>query len=307
MTPDRVPGARVALVPRTVGEALAAAAAVLEDAGLEEARREAQELYGALVRRPTSAAWLEREEPIPSRVRAALETAAQRRAALWPQAYATGAAAFRGHWLAVDRRVLIPRPETEGLVDLVLEWAKAAGTAGTPLLVADACTGSGAIAASLALEALPGSVRVVATDCSADALDVARMNVAALGLRDRVELKHGDLLEPLAGERVDAVVSNPPYVAAAEWDALEASVREFEPRQALVSGEDGLAAIRALVVQAHSALRPGGLLALEVDARRADAAAALAAAAGFTRCTVHQDLFGRPRYLRARRPDDGSD
>jgi release factor glutamine methyltransferase len=307
LTPDRAREVRVALVPRTVGAALAAAASVLEDAGLEEARREAQELYGALVRRPTSAAWLEREEPIPSRVRAALETAAQRRAALWPQAYATGAAAFRGHWLAVDRRVLIPRPETEGLVDLVLEWTKAAGRAGRPLVVADACTGSGAIAAALALEAAPGSVRVIATDCSAEALDVARMNVAALGLRDRVELRHGDLLEPLAGERVDAVVSNPPYVAAAEWDALEASVKDFEPREALVSGEDGLAAIRALVVQAYSALRPGGLLALEVDARRAAAAAALAAAASFTSCTVLQDLFGRPRYLRARRPDDGSD
>jgi len=307
LTPDRVREARVARVPRTVGEALAAAASVLEDAGLEEARREAQELYGALVRRPTSAAWLEREEPIPSRVRAALETAAQRRAARWPQAYATGAAAFRGHWLAVDRRVLIPRPETEGLVDLVLEWTKAAGRAGRPLVVADACTGSGAIAAALALEAARGSVRVIATDCSAEALDVARMNVAALGLRDRVELRHGDLLEPLAGERVDAVVSNPPYVAAAEWDALEASVKDFEPREALVSGEDGLAAIRALVVQAYAALRPGGLLALEVDARRAAAAAALAAAAAFTSCTVLQDLFGRPRYLRARRPDDGSD
>jgi len=307
LTSDRARDARVVLVPRTVGEAMAAAASVLEDAGVAEARREAQELYGALVRRPTSAAWLEREEPIPSRVRAALETAAQRRAALWPQAYATGAAAFRGHWLTVDRRVLIPRPETEGLVDLVLEWVKTTARAGTPLVVADACTGSGAIAAALALEAPPGSVRVIATDCSAAALDVARLNLAALGLRDRVDLRHGDLLQPLAGERVDAVVSNPPYVAAAEWDGLEASVRDFEPREALVSGEDGLAAIGTLVAQARAALRPGGLLALEVDARRADAAAALAAGAGFASCTVLQDLFGRPRYLRARRPDDGSD
>jgi len=295
------------LTPHTVSDALAAATKLLEEAGLAEPRREAEELYAALVRRPTSAAWLEREEPIPSRVRAALEVAAQRRAALWPQAYAAGAANFRGHWLAVDRRVLIPRPETEGLVDLVLEWAKAAGRAGTPLVVADACTGSGAIAAALALEAAPGAIRVIATDCSAAALDVARLNMAALGLRDRVELRHGDLLEPLGGAPVDAVVSNPPYVAAAEWDALEASVRDFEPREALVSGEDGLAAIRALIVQARSALRAGGLLALEVDARRAAEAAALAAAASFASCTVLQDLFGRPRYLRARRPADGSD
>jgi release factor glutamine methyltransferase len=109
---------------------------------------------------------------------------------------------------------------------------------------------------------------------------------------------------------VDAVVGNPPYVAAGEWDRLDAAVRAFEPREALVSGVDGLAAIRALVASARTALRPGGLLALEVDARRAGAAAALAAAAGFTGCTVLQDLFGRPRYLRAGTPggsDDRSD
>jgi release factor glutamine methyltransferase len=292
----------------TVGDAIREARTALEAAGVADARREAEELYAALVRRPTSAAWLEREQPAPPPVRAALEAAARRRAAGWPQAYATGAANFRGHWLVVDSRALIPRPETEGLVDLVLEWAKAAERDGAPLLIADACTGSGAIAVALALEA-PSAVRVVATDCSADALAVARANVEALGVADRVELRHGDLLQPLAGEPVDAVVSNPPYVAAAEWDALEPCVRDFEPREALVSGADGLAAIRALVEQARSTLRSGGLLALEVDARRAGDAAALAAAAGFVSCTVLEDLFGRPRYLRARSPGggDGSD
>ena len=294
-----------ALAPHTVGAALAAARSILEHAGVAEAGREVQELYGLIVRRPTSAAWLEREQPVSPSVAAALEAAATRRAANWPQAYAAGAANFRGHWLAVDRRVLIPRAETEGLVDLVLEWARTED-GGRPLVVADACTGSGAVAVALAREA-PGSLRVIATDCSAEALAVARANVEALGAADRVEARHGDLLEPLGGLRVDAVVSNPPYVAAAEWDALDASVRDFEPREALVSGVDGLGAIRALVGQARAALRPGGLLALEVDARRADAAAALAAAAGFVSCTVLRDLFGRPRYLRARRPADGSD
>ncbi|HVO35824.1 MAG TPA: peptide chain release factor N(5)-glutamine methyltransferase [Gemmatimonadales bacterium] len=285
-------------------DALAAATSILEGAGVAEARREAQDLYSSLVRRPASAAWLDREQPIPKAVGAGLQMAAERRAAGWPQAYAAGAACFRGHWLAVDRRVLIPRPETEGLVELALEWMQAAGRAGEPLVFADACTGSGAIAIALALEAT-ARVRVVATDCSADALAVARVNVEALGVGDRVELRHGDLLEPLAGERVDAVVANPPYVAAAEWNGLEPGVRNFEPHGALVSGADGLDAIRALLAQARAALRPGGLLALEVDARRAGDAAALAAARGFASCTVLQDLFGRPRYLRARRPDGG--
>ncbi len=289
----------------TVGEAVAGAGAVLEAAGVPEARREAHELYALLVRRPTSAAWLEREQPLSGGLLAALREAARRRAAGWPQAYAAGVANFRGHWLAVDQRVLIPRPETEGLVDVVIAWARdEAARRGAPLVIADACTGSGAVAVALALEGPPG-VRIIATDCSAGALEVARVNVAALEVGDRVELRRGDLLEPLGGERVDAVVSNPPYVAAGEWEALNPSVREFEPREALVSGADGLAATRALAASAREALRAGGLLALEVDARRSAESVAVVAAAGFTACTVLEDLFGRPRYLRARRPDGG--
>jgi release factor glutamine methyltransferase len=292
------------LTAPTVGDALDAAARTLAGAGIPEARSAAHELYSSLVRRPTSAAWLDRDRPIPPRLREALATAAQRRATGWPLAYAAGVANFRGHWLEVDRRVLIPRPETEALVDLVLEWSNDARRGGSPLVVADACTGSGAIAIALALEAsVP--MRLVATDCSAEALAVARLNVETLRLGDRIALRHGDLLEPLAGEPLDAVVSNPPYVASAEWEGLEPSVRDYEPREALVAGADGLGAIRALLPQARAALRPGGLLALEVDARRAGDAAALAAAAGFVSCTVLQDLFGRPRYLRARRPADG--
>lgn len=307
--PSRLTGAShdSPLIAHTVSEAVAAAAAILEDAGVAEARREAHELYASLVRRGTSAAWLERERPVPPGVLEALSVAAARRAAGWPQAYAAGCANFRGHWLAVDRRVLIPRPETEGLVDLVLAWVRAAGAGReAPLAIADACTGSGAIAVALALEA-PSVVRIIATDCSAGALEVARLNVAALGVGDRVELRHGDLLQPLAGERVDVVVSNPPYVAAEEWEHLDAGVRDFEPREALVSGSDGLAALRELVPSARAALLPGGLLALEVDARRASDTARLVAAAGFAACAVSEDVFGRPRYLHARRPADGRD
>jgi release factor glutamine methyltransferase len=292
----------------TVGEALANARRTLEDAGVAEARREADELYAALVRRATSAAWLDRDEPASSAFAAELNGAARRRAAGWPQAYAAGAANFRGHWLCVDRRVLIPRPETEGLVDLVLPWVRGEGARRrAPVVVAEPCTGSGAVAISIALEAGAVAVRVIATDCSAEALEVARRNVEALGAGDRVELRHGDLLQPLGGGRVDVVVSNPPYVTADEWEGLDASVRDFEPRDALVGGPDGLAAIRGLATSARAALRPGGLLALEVDERRAGASVAVVGAAGFDGCEVLEDLCGRPRYVRARRPADGSD
>ncbi len=286
----------------TVGTAVAAAARVLDGSHVPEPRREAAELYAALAGSAASAAWLERGQPLDAAMASRLAEAAQRRAAGWPQAYAAGRANFRGWWLAVDRRVLIPRPETEGLVDVVLAWLREEGLA-SPRLV-DAGTGSGAVAIALAGES---AAHVVATDASAAALDVARGNVAAHGLPPRVELARGPWLAPLRGDTMDAVVSNPPYVATGEWERLEPGVRAFEPREALDGGPDGLGPTRTLVAQARHALRPGGLLALELDARRARESAELAAAVGFTSCVVLEDLSGRPRYLRARRPVDGTD
>lgn len=283
-----------------MGSAVAEAARVLEAGGVAEARREAAELYAALVGGAASAAWLERDAPLAADAAARLGAAAVRRAEGWPQAYAAGRAAFRGWWLAVDRRVLIPRPETEGLVELVLAWIRGAG--GAAPRVADAGTGSGAIAVALAGES---PARVIATDVAPGALAVARANVAAHGLEERVALAQGRWLGPLRSRAVDVVVSNPPYVATGEWEALEPAVKAFEPRQALDGGPDGLAATRALVAEAWGALRGGGLLALELDARRARESAELAAGAGFEACVVEDDLSGRPRYLRARRPADG--
>ncbi len=205
----------------------------------------------------------------------------------------------------MDRRVLIPRPETEGLVGLVLEWLREEATARAAPAVADVGTGSGAIAVALALES--PAARVVAVDRSPAALAVARANILAHGVAARVALVRGDLVAPLGPGCCDAVVSNPPYVATADWERLEPSVRAFEPREALDGGADGLDAIRRLVLDARAALRAGGLLALEVDAPRADGVAGLVAAAGFASGIVIKDLFGRPRYVRARRPADGSD
>ncbi|MGH7537513.1 MAG: peptide chain release factor N(5)-glutamine methyltransferase, partial [Gemmatimonadales bacterium] len=207
-----------------------------------------------------------------------------------PFAYATGRAAFRTLELAVDRRVLIPRPETEGLVELALRWTNGA----TGGVAADIGTGSGCIALSLAMEGRFD--RVIATDLSPHAAALARENVRHVKPHVPVDVWIGDLLEPLAAECCRVVVANPPYLSDAEWDALDPAVRAFEPRQALASGPDGLAATRALFSSAPRVLVPGGLLALEIDERRAAVVRALARAAGWRRVGIQQDLFGRPRY-----------
>ncbi|HTH65939.1 MAG TPA: HemK/PrmC family methyltransferase, partial [Gemmatimonadales bacterium] len=192
--------------------------------------------------------------------------------------------------LAIDERALIPRPETEGLVELVLEWAanRPGGVA------ADIGTGSGCIALSLALEGR--FERVVATEPSPLAAALSRENVLRCGLPVPVDVRNGDLLEPLGHDRYRAIISNPPYLTDDEWFALDSTVRAFEPRLALVSGADGLAATRGLIAGADRVLEPGGLLALEIDERRAAAVRGLADACGWERIRVERDLFGRPRY-----------
>ncbi len=281
----------------TVREAVDAARGRLAAGGVADARHEALSLYALLVAGPTSAAFSDAGRTMPAGLAARIEAAVTRRLEGWPAAYAAGRANFRGHWLAVDRRVLIPRPETEGLVQLVMD--RIGG--GDPPLVADVGTGSGAIAVALALEARVAGI--VATDVSADALNVALDNAAALGVRERISFRRGNLLEPLLGEPVDVVVANPPYVATAEWEALEPMVKDHEPRTALDGGPDGLGPTRALAAQAAGALTRGGLLALELDERRAGATAAMLTGAGFTAVTIHDDLSGRPRYALGRRPE----
>ncbi|MBP9202176.1 MAG: peptide chain release factor N(5)-glutamine methyltransferase, partial [Gemmatimonadales bacterium] len=181
---------------------------------------------------------------------------------------------------------------TEGLVELVLAQA------GTGQVI-DVGTGSGCIALALADE---GRYRlVVGMDRSRDALGLAAENRSRTGLG--VVLLAGDLLAAVGPGTMDAVVSNPPYLSEAEYQALDSSVRDHEPRAALASGGDGLADTRRLLGQAVRVLRPGGVVALEIDATRAAASLALAAAAGLAMATVRDDLFGRARYLLARRSE----
>ena len=164
------------MMQRTVGQAVEGVRAALEESQVEDPQREAAELYGAVVCGATSAAFLDKDKPIAPAVADRLSVAALKRAAGWPQAYAAGRANFRGHWLSVDQRVLIPRPETEGLVELVLQRLTVERRRMTDKLpvVADIGTGSGAIAIALALESPVAGV--IATDVSADALNVALEN-----------------------------------------------------------------------------------------------------------------------------------
>jgi release factor glutamine methyltransferase len=246
---------------------------------------------------------------------------ADRRAAGEPLQYVLGSWQFRTLELTVDRRVLIPRPETEQVVEVALdELARVAATRtddGTVVAV-DLGTGSGAIALSLAVEgavrAAPARLEVWATDRSSDALDVARANLAALAAVDpeaagRVTTAEGSWFDALAGGPVgplDLVVANPPYVAEEEYDGLDPTVRAWEPLAALVaargaSGVAGMADVEAVVAGAARRLRPGGALVVELAPSQAYGAIDVARRAGFTRVGTARDLAGRLRMLVAGR------
>ncbi|NUO62796.1 MAG: peptide chain release factor N(5)-glutamine methyltransferase [Gemmatimonadaceae bacterium] len=283
-----------AIAPGTVDDALAAASRVLR--GVEDAAVEARALLVAVLDVRPSWIALHRGEQLAPGVTDRLLDAARRRARGAPLQYATGRAAFRHLVLSVDERVLIPRPETELLVDLALGGLPAGGVA------VDVGTGSGCIALALASEGR--FERVIATDVSSDALAVARSNAAALAatLACPLELREGSLLAPLRGTRARLVVSNPPYIAAGEAESLPRSVRDWEPALALYSGSTGMAHIQRLATDAAAVLEPGGRLALEVDARRASLAAELVASDGrYEGVEVRLDLTGRERFVLARR------
>jgi release factor glutamine methyltransferase len=267
--------------------------AVLGSAG------EARELLAGLADAPKSWAMVHASEPVDEGVRARARLAAARLKAGAPMAYAVGRAAFRYLTVNVDERVLIPRPETEGLVELVLAAIRQDGPVGG--VAVDVGTGSGAIALALATEGKDLFSRVIGTDVSADALAVAAENGRAIGAS--ADWRHGAGLSPVTGlEGVTAVISNPPYLSASDAWELPASVRSWEPPVALVSGTDGLDATRGIVEGAGDVLVPGGLLALEIDARRPALVVGILAADGrYGDVRVGRDLTGRDRFVTARR------
>jgi release factor glutamine methyltransferase len=232
------------------------------------------------------------------------DEALARRATGVPAQYITGHQEFWGMDLIVSPAVLVPRPETEHVVEAVLELARKAGVgpavAGeTPASrIVDVGTGSGAIALALAKE-LP-KAEIEATDISADALEIARANAARHQLGARIKFHRADLLEGLGAEKFDFVVSNPPYVGESEEDQVQLEVRKFEPRNAVFAGPTGLELIERLIPQAQKALRPGGWLIFEISGTIAEGVRRLLA--GWNDVQLANDLQGIARVAKARKP-----
>ena len=223
------------------------------------------------------------------------EVIAQRAKAI-PSQYITGHQEFWGLDFLVSPAVLIPRPETEHLVETVLELAREARQ---PRIV-DVGTGSGCIALALAHE-LKGA-DIFGVDLSADALEIARANAARLQLDDRVRFLQSNVLEALAARRdFDFVVSNPPYVGFNEADKVQRSVFEYEPKMAVFAGDSGLDVIRPLIAQAHTTLKPSGWLAMEIGYSMRDAVLALLGPTLWEMPAVVPDLQGIPRVIAARK------
>ena len=287
-----------ALVAGTVGALVRELTVMLRGAGIEDAKREAGDIVAAVNDAPRFWALLHEFDVVSASTAASCRRAAQHRSSGAPFAYAVGRSAFRHLTLHVDERVLIPRQETELLVDEVLA-REATG------LAIDIGTGSGAIALALASEGKFD--RVIGTDVSSGAVRVARANGERLAseLTAAVEWREGSLLAPVAGERARVLVSNPPYISFDEAPTLPESVRDWEPPFALYSALGGMAISASIIRGAPDVLVPGGLLVMELDSRRASLAAELALASGRYRdVSVRFDLTGRERFLIARRKDE---
>ncbi len=220
-----------------------------------------------------------------------------------PTQYITGHQEFWGMDLIVTAAVLIPRPETEHIIETVLELALAEGADGQECphhttRVLDVGTGSGCIALALAKE-FPGA-EIHASDISADALEIARANAARLQFENRIQFHQADLFQGLDLTDLDLVVSNPPYVGESEEDQVQLEVRKFEPRRAVFAGATGTEIIARLIPEAHAALRPGGWLIIEISGTIADAVKHLLSR--WDEVCISPDLQSIPRVARARKP-----
>lgn len=283
----------VSLIPGTtlMRDALAHATRTLQAGSVSEPVRKAEYLVSEAAGCPRLALSLEAETLLPESAMRVVEEQLQRLLAGDPLQYALGFTEFMGCVIKTDRRALIPRPETECLVQAVLDcepvWMSEHPS------IADVGTGSGCIPIVLALERAGGTY--TATDASSDALSLARENAAAHGVADSIRFLNADLLgAPCAGS-LDVVVSNPPYIASTEIDRLPREIRDAEPRVALDGGANGLSVLARLVKQAALALRPGGRFFSEIGASQGLPVMHRLEQAGFRQVHLLPDLAGRAR------------
>ncbi|MBI2218023.1 MAG: peptide chain release factor N(5)-glutamine methyltransferase [Candidatus Rokubacteria bacterium] len=279
-----------------VAALLTAASAELEAAGVATARNDAEWLLASVLGVGRFEIYLGAHgAPVPDVVER-YEGLVRRRAAGEPLQQLVGWEAFRGVRVRVTRDVLVPRPETEALV----EWALAL-VGGDARLVVDVGTGSGCIACAMAAER--PEIRVLAVDVSPAAAVVARGNAASLGLGDRIAVVTADLLGPVRDASVDMVVANPPYLPAPLLPSLQREVRDWDPHLALAAGDDGLSVLRPLIADARRVLKPGAPLVVETaGGSQADVAATLLSDSGYEDVDQRADLTGTVRFVAARWP-----
>lgn len=287
---------------RTLMEVVRLTTGYLESHGSSSPRLDAELLAATALHIRRLDIYLQFDRPLEEEQLSAIRDLVRRRGDGEPVAHITGEREFWGRPFAVSADVLIPRPETETLVEQTLRRAHSLPHDGDGVRIADLGTGSGCIAITLAAE-LPGA-RVTATDISNEALEVAAANVERHHVGDRVELVRGSWNEPLRGREFDIVVANPPYIPSAELAGLAREVRDREPALALDGGSDGLGAYRALLPGLADVLSAAGWAAVEVDIRAAADVETLArrALGADLRTVVHPDLSGRPRVVSFERP-----
>ena len=293
--------------PWTTRRLLAWMSDAFEEKGLDSPRLSAELLLAHVIGCDRLRLYMDADRPANPLERENLRDLVARALRHEPVQYLVGEGWFFGLPMHVDRRVLIPRPASETIVEHVLQHARAepgfGGPTGDGVVIADICTGSGCIAIALA-KRLP-KAHVIATDISAEALEVAAMNAERHGVADRVEPLEGDLLDPLLEHpatrgrgSLHYLVSNPPYIPDDEWEAVAPNVKDYEPEQALRGGSDGLDLVRRVIEGSPGRVREGGLVLVEVADSRAEAARELMAdQPGIADAVVLDDCDGLPRVV----------
>ena len=285
----------------TVQALLAWAIPLLAGAGVETPRLDAELLLAHVCGKTRGWMWAHTEMALSAQEVDQFRALCARRAQREPLPYLLGEWEFYGRAFYVSPAVLIPRPETELLVEAVLEWARKEAATD----IADIGAGSGAIAVTLAAES--PALRIIAIDISPAALALARRNAARHAVEARITFLTGDLLQPLRDAGIpplDVIVANLPYIAEEDYAGLMPEVRDYEPATALRGGEDGLALIRRLIAECPVHLRHGGLLALELGMGQADTVTRLLVTAHWRRIRVIADYAGIPRHIVAESPQD---